>query len=195
MTGVESCGPAWVMAGSGPRRSTLPCHAPTTPHPTPLPEGEREEAPADKPVKGRSSQEKKGLPPPPVPPFFPPPKGAEKTEDAQEGHRGAVIPAGMFGYLARAKRICHSRRSPLSFPPVLAGIHRQRGAGGAEATRKRSEAVGIGTRLAPSPLPGEGRGEGRKWPVARVAPPMRGNDFGIVFILQQELGGSPHAWE
>ena len=110
MTGVESCGPAWVMAGSGPRRSTLPCHAPTTPHPTPLPEGEREEAPADKPVKGRSSQEKKGLPPPPAPPFLPPPKGAEKTEDAQEGHRGAVIPAGMFGYLAR--------QTYLSFPPV-----------------------------------------------------------------------------
>ena len=28
------------------------------------------------------------------PPFFPPPKGAKKTEDAQDGQRGGIIPAG-----------------------------------------------------------------------------------------------------
>ena len=90
-----------VEAGSGPLPEdcgwgSLPVGA------TPLPEGEREEAQAGKPVRGLSSQEKKGLPPPPGPSFFPPLKGAEKTEDAQEGQKGG----------------CHSRWSPLSCPPV-----------------------------------------------------------------------------
>ena len=65
MTGAESCRPVWVKAGSGPLpeefdvvvrfcRSTLHCHAPTTPHLNPLPQGEREEAQAGKPVRGLS---------------------------------------------------------------------------------------------------------------------------------------------
>ena len=138
------------------------CHAPTPPHPGPLPQGEREEAQAGKPVRGLSSQEKKGRSPPPAPPVFPPPTGAEKTEESQGGHRGLSCPP-----------------VPLVFPPVLAGIHRQRGAGGAEAARKRSEAVGSGACLAPFPLAGAGQGEGRKWPVGQGrVPRMCGNDVG-----------------
>ena len=58
----------------------------------------------------------------------------------------------------------------LSFPQVLAGIHRQRGAGGTEATRKGQSRSGAGPVLLPLP-PGEGRGEGPLLP-RKVLPPL-----------------------
>ena len=133
-------------------------------------------------------------------PFLP------REEGDPPATRSPVLPATKRHRKDRG-RAGRSQRG-LSFPPVppvlpagplcpsrrlLAGIHRQRGAGGAEATRKRSEAVGSGARLAPSPLAGEGRGEGRKWPVARVAPPMRGNDRYGLYYWGKGRCGSPHA--
>ena len=127
-----------------PEHTSLSCpDAPCPPHPNPLPQGEREEAQTDKPVRGRSSQEKKGLPPPPGPPFFPPPEGAEKTEDAQDGHRGLSFPPFPPVLPALTPPSCPDlappscpdlaplscpdlaplscRRAPLSFPQVVSG--------------------------------------------------------------------------
>ena len=136
------------------------CHAPTPPHPGPLPQGEREEAQAGKPVRGLSSQEKKGRSPPPAPPVFPPPTGAEKTEESQGGHRGLSCPPAL-----------------LSFPPVVSGNPSSeeggRGRGNAEKARGGRE---TGPVLLPLPLrerPGVRGGNGQ---LARVAPSMSGND-------------------
>ena len=106
----ESCGPAWVKAGSGPlpehfnvggrclpEHTSLSC--PTPPHPSPLPEGEREETPADKPVRRLSSQEKKGRSPPPVP-------RSSRHQQVQKRQRNRRVVIGG----------CHARRSPLSCP-------------------------------------------------------------------------------
>ena len=117
----------------GPCRRTSPlCPDNPSPHPSPARgEGVAAEAQAGKSVRGLSSQEKKGIPLPPGHPFFPPPKGTEKTEDAQEGHRGG----------------CPSRRSPLSFPPVVSGNPSPEGGG---RGRGNTEKVRGGRERGPS---------------------------------------------